>query len=233
MQYVVVDDMKSNPIVVKYGVPQGSILGPILFNIFTADLPANIHQFSIYMYADDTQILKSFELSLVNVALHEVNSNLERIFLWSTKNGLRINANKSCFLLMGTTNTKSKVMLFNFTTVHINNTEIPQKEYAKNLGVIFDDSLNFERHVTSKLSILYMKLKALYKIKYILQEKVKYRIVESVLYPQFDYCLILYYKFLTTDFRNKLQTAQNTCLRFIYTVRKYDHITPIYREHQH
>lgn len=231
LQCVEIDGIKSDPIVVKQGVPQGSILGPILFNIFTSDLPSVVHNCNIYMYADDTQLVKIFDPAQVNLALNEVNTDLERINNWSIENGLNINASKSCFLLIGSANVKDKVMKFNFSTVHINNIEIPQKEYAKNLGVILDDRLNFERHVTNKLSILYMKLKALYKFKYMLHEKVKYRIVESTLYPQFDYCLTVYYKFLTIEYKHKLQLAQNTCLRFAHTVRKYDHVTPIYKEH--
>ena len=118
-----------------------------------------------------------------------------------------------------------------FVTVHINGTEIVEKEYSKNLGIMFDNNLNFEKHVSNRISSVYMKLKSLYAFKSLLDESIKYRLIEATIFPLIDYCLPMYFSFLTLEFRNKLQLAQNSCVRFAYSIRKFDHISPTFNTH--
>ena len=182
LQIVEVDDVRTDPAVMRYGVPQGSILGPISFSLYTANLPSIIRHCNIHLYADDTQLLYTFDPTETSSALQKVNSDLGRRFTWSVDHGLCLNENKSYYLIIGTNNTRNKASLYNFTTVHINNVEIPQEEHLKNLGVTLDSNLNFEKHVINKLGILYIKMKALYKYKFILSSNIKYKIAESLLY---------------------------------------------------
>lgn len=227
-QIVEVDGIRSNPANIKHGVAQGSILGPILFSIYTANLTEIIKHCNIHLYADDTQLLKSFDPWDASSALLEVNLDLDRIADWSKDHGLILNASKSCFVILGTKNLISKFYQYNFTTINIKDVDIPQKEWTKDLGVIVDAELNFEKHVNDKLRGLYMKLKALYKFKFILDEKTKFKLVECLVFPQIDYCISVYYSFLTVEYKNKLQLAQNSCLRFAFNVKKYVHISPVY-----
>lgn len=218
---------------VDTGVPQGSILGPILFTIYTSDLPKAIMYCNVHLYADDVQLTASFDPSDTNIALRHLNDDLRRILNWSWDHAMVLNANKSGVLFVGSQRILSKVAQFNFSTVHIDNVEIPIKDHARNLGVTFDSQLNFEQHVANKLKTCYIKLKTLYSFKCLLPEDVKYRLIESLIFPQFDYCLPMYYNFLSSNFKHKLQVAQNACMRFVYQTKKYDHITPVYNEHKH
>lgn len=233
IQIVEIDGVRSAPSNINYGVPQGTILGPVLFSLYTSDLPQSVLHCSVHLYADDTQLVRTFEPSQASRDLQKVNTDLDRILNWSKSHGLSLNTKKSCYLIIGTNSVKNKVQMYNFTTVNICGEIIPQNEFARNLGVTFDTNLNFENHVSKKLGILYMKLKTMYKFKFLLSEKIKFMLIESLLYPQIDYGLTVYYSFLTLEFKNKLQLAQNSCIRFVYCVSKFDHITPIYEVNSH
>lgn len=227
-QMVDLEGVRSRLVSIKQGVPQGSILGPLLFSLYTSDLPRQVRFCSVHLYADDTQLLAGFAPENACWAMQEVNGDLDRIFKWSCNHGLLLNANKSNYLMIGANAVKSKFLLHNFVTLHINGSLLPAVEHARNLGVIFDGRLDFEQHVKGKLSAVYFKLKSLYSFKYLLPESLKLVLVESLIYPHLDYCNVVYYNYLTVEFQNKIQLAQNACIRFVYSINRSDHVTPVY-----
>lgn len=226
-----VDGARSESVTLKYGVPQGSILGPLLFNLYTADLPGLASFGSIHLYADDTQLLAAFPTERASQSMAAVNDDLKEIFTWSSNHGLLLNAKKSCFLIIGASVAKQRFQLFNFVALHVNGVLLPCMEQARNLGLLFDEFFTFELHVDKKLASVYIKLKSLYAFKFLLPEKIKLMLIKSLIYPQLDYCNVVYYNYLSGLYRGKIQKAQNTCLRFVYCINKFDHITPVYVTH--
>ena len=137
---------KSSLTSVEYGVPQGSILGPLLFLLFINDLPCATNLY-IKLFADDTFLCaqnKDFS-SLEN----EVNIELEKVFIWLASNKLTLNIKKSKFMMI---TRKQNIPKF---CVKINNTPLESCDSYKYLGVIIDKKLSWEphiKHITPKIA---------------------------------------------------------------------------------
>lgn len=212
------------------GVPQGSILGPILFTIFTAELPNILrHNWKIHLYADDTQLYKSCTPSEVNDTITELNENLNIISAWSDNNGLKLNASKTVATCVGSKVLLNKTKSNQTVEIVLNDSVINISTEVKNLGIIIDQNLNFENHVMKKLGVCYFKFKSLWRYKYVLPQEIKWQLVNAVILSYMDYGSPVYFSYLTETFKNKIQILQNCCLRFSYIyINKREHITQHY-----
>ena len=179
-QRVKLDVGLSEENLVLSGVPQGSALGPLLFILFTADLRNIIdNDWNIHLYADDTQLYKSCVPEQNNVVLNELCNVLSSVSVWATDNGLVLNPTKTKLMCIGSKQLVNKANECVRTQVTLNNTVVNLCDSAKNLGIIMNSYLNFENHVTKKLSISYAKFKALWRYKYILSPVTKWNLTNS------------------------------------------------------
>lgn len=136
-QFVQYNGFKSHEITVESGVPQGSVLGPLFFNIFVNDINENLDCNSL-LYADDMKLFANIRNS--NDCLR-LQSNLNRLNTWCMNNGLLLNAVK-CNVLTFTKS--SKGIMFNY---EINNVSLTRPDMFKDLGVLFDSELSFIPHM--------------------------------------------------------------------------------------
>ncbi len=131
---------------VHFGVPQGSILGPLLFNIYVNDISDYITDCNLIQYADDTQVLHQGHLKDLHFIIKMAERTLKNIKTYFLHNGLMLNLNKSQCIFIGSTHLCSQIP--EDVTVQFDGTSISPSTHVKNLGLYMDRYLIFENHIS-------------------------------------------------------------------------------------
>lgn len=213
----------SEPREIQFGVPQGSILSPLLFSVYTLYLFKSVKHCSIHMYADDTQLYFSFDPDKIEIALENINHDLVSISNFAKSHSLKINPAKSCALLLG--NTFVCERLRNSVQIGVDGQSIEIVSEAKNLSLIMDNTFRYRRHISTCLQKSYAKLKMLYPHRHYLPTCTKLQLCDSLVLSQLNHCSQVYSPALDVITKYKIQKLQNSCLRFCYGIRKYQHIS--------
>ena len=131
---------------VECGIPQGSILGPLLFILHINDMPSVLQYCDISMYADDTVLYCSGNECDIVELVRKVNIDLERVNIWLKQNKLSLNVKKTEYIVLGT---KNRLRKLNETDINleIDNTPLRRVTGCKHLGVMVDENLTWEDHV--------------------------------------------------------------------------------------
>ena len=148
-QCVIIDGKLSEPIDLGQGVPQGSVLGPILFITYTRPIAelCRRHGVSVHLYADDTQIYLSYDIrdsAKADEAVHQIEKCLMDIKKWMTDNKLKLNDDKSELLVCSSAYDKRRRGI---DSVTIADTQIPTSEHARNIGAMFDTTMRMDHQV--------------------------------------------------------------------------------------
>ena len=148
-QFVKLGRHTSSTVECTSGVPQGSVLGPILFTLYTAPVGDVItsHGVGYHQYADDTQLFYAISASEIDSKLPIIEECSKAVKRWFLENDLLLNADKSEVMLVGTAAQLRK--MDHIRTVNVADAVLPVSEKVKSLGVILDNQLKFGDHVNS------------------------------------------------------------------------------------
>ncbi|XP_059223232.1 uncharacterized protein LOC131997010 [Stomoxys calcitrans] len=159
-QCVVLNEQKSNVLDISRGVPQGSILGPLLFTLYINDLPDVPETCSIQMYADDVQLYASTKVEDINSCISKFNKDLQAISEWACTNCLNINPSKSKLIIIGKTPASQPDI-----NLRISDSTIQRVESSSNLGLTFNTKLNWTNHINRASGKIHGMLRNLWKLR--------------------------------------------------------------------
>ena len=224
---VSINGTESSECFLDIGVPQGSILGPLLFILYTKELEQIVtkYGFCIHLYADDTQIYFSFDVHNDNPDLTAIKLCLHEVKKWMTANFLKLNDDKTEFLDIGYYVSPLQSLDIGESFGELS---ITPALMAKNLGFYFDHQLNMNDQVSFISQMCYLNLRDLRRIGSRLNQELKIQLVHSNIMSFIDYCNASYGG-LTRKNIQRLQKLQNNAVRFIFQLngkQKWNHIKP-------
>ena len=176
----------------KFGVPQGSVLGPILFSIYIQSLTKVIsnNNFNRHYYADDTQLYKAAPLHDIDVVLEELQNCVTSVNHWMDSNKLKMNNEKTELMLIGTT---YKINSLDSKQLAIGGIITPFHDKVKDLGFILDSNLSMRQAVSHVTRMCYCELRKISHIRHLISEELAKTLVVSFVTSKLDYCNSLYY----------------------------------------
>ena len=217
-QYVTLNAQSSNRRNISSGVPQGSILGPILFLIYINDLPNISNDFSTVLYADDTTI--SVRGSNFTDLVSSCNAKLDRFNNWCAANRLSINSSKTSYMVVSN-RTYSDISL------SLNGSNLQLVDNCKFLGVIVDNRLKFDMHINKVCEKISKSLGVMYKLKNIVPSSTLISLYYALIYPHLNYCNLAWGNTYLCHLE-KLFLLQKRAVRIVCNANYLAHTNPLF-----
>ena len=221
---VIDSDSQSEWEEIQCGVPQGSVLGPLLYSLYTFNIGSCFKYCKYHLYADDLQIYIHCKVEDLEKSIALMNDDIKRFVNWTEKHALKLNMNKTQAIVI---HPQIKIDITSAPNVIVGGNKIPFLSKVKNLGVTIDENFSWSDHVSTICQKVYYTLHRLYKFRALTPIKTRKKLICSLVLPIIDYCITSCCN-MNSEQVDRLQVSLNNCVRYIYNVKRREHITPYY-----
>lgn len=227
-QYVMIDDLASAPSPLSFGVPQGSVLGPVLFTLYSQPLSdvISVHECQFHKYADDTELSKSTHPEQFSTAVEAVQGCVQDVLDWMDSNKLKLNTDKTEVMPVGAS---SRLRLIGSDSIDLGGASIHFQTPVKYLGVKLDQTLSMHDQISSVCRACFLELRRIASIRSSLTDEAVKTLISATVLSRLDYCNATYVG-LPSEQLSRLQRVQNCAARLVMRKKKRDHVTPLLKE---
>lgn len=218
-QYVQLGDITSGLMKIQCGVPQGSVLGPKLFNLYINDICDVSRLLRFVLFADDTNLYCSG--NNVKELAETVEREMEKLKIWFDANKLSLNLEKTKCMIFGNRRKEGEVLL------SINHVIIERVSELRFLGVILDENFTWKSHITHVKKKVAKSIFILNKLKYVLKSQVMRMLYFTLIHPYLCYCAEVWGNTYKTRL-NQLCTLQKRAVRIIAKCHYRDHTNRLF-----
>ena len=220
LQFVSHHNLSFDILINKFGVPQGSNLGPLLFLIYINDIP-NVLNSNPRLFADDACL--NINAVTSSVLSEKMNQELSTVHKWTTANNITVNPEKSHCLIIP----PKKTLSISNISIYFNNSTIKINEAVKYLGITIGNKLNFEEHINALATKISRSLGVLGKLRHVLPKSGLRNLYYSVIHPHLLYKITVWGNAFDKRLK-RLTTLQNKAVKLISVAQWHDHVTPSY-----
>ena len=220
---------KSDPSTSSYrplntGVPQGSVLGPLLFSLYINDISLCLDpEISLILFADDLQIYVQCHLNDHSSLIEKMSDNTNRITRWVTTNHLTLNVGKTKAMVYGNPFFINQLPSVG-SGIPIANAMVQFSTSARNLELVLDDRLSWKEHVNEVCKRTNTLMYRLYRLRDSTTLALMKHLIQALLWPLVDYCSLAYCN-ISKEQDKSLQVLMNTGIHYVFGATRDEHIT--------